>query len=241
MRLWEGLFDGFRSGGEMAGEETETGGSRKGASNDPPYDARRFSPSAARNREPIRQAVSPYLPNGARVLEIGSGTGEHALHFCAARPDLEWTPSDPDAGSRASVEAWRALSGLAGLRPVLALDASAADWPGLSPPYDAVIAINVVHIAPWSTCEGLFAGASRTLTPDGRLILYGPFARDGAHTAPSNADFDASLRSRNPDWGVRDLADLSRLGQARGLEGDAEISMPANNLTLVFRRASAGA
>lgn len=199
-------------------------------------DARRFAPAAARNRDAIRDALRTRLPARGLVLEIASGSGEHAMHLAAAFPALTFQPSDPDADARASIEAWRAEAGLPNIRPVLALDASAAAWPIAAA--DAVLCINMIHIAPWSACEGLFQGAARILPPGAPLILYGPFKRDGAHTAPSNAEFDASLRARDPAWGVRPLEDVAALAAARGFDEAGIVPMPANNLTVLFRRSA---
>lgn len=201
-----------------------------------PADERRFSPSVARNRDALFATLSPHLAHGARVLEIASGAGEHAAHFCERRPDLIWTPSDPDPGSRASIAAWRRHVGAPGLLPPLSIDAREADWPGVSPPYNAVVSVNMIHIAPWSACLGLIAGAAGVLAEDGVLALYGPFRRDGVHTAPSNQAFDADLRARNPDWGVRDMGAVASVAQQRGLVLAAEFPMPANNFTLLFKR-----
>jgi Protein of unknown function (DUF938) len=175
------------------------------------------SAAVARNREPILAVLKRILPAEGIVLEIASGTGEHAVHFAAGLPHLTWQPTDRDPGARQSVEEHRA---------------SAQSWPVVRA--DAVVAINMIHIAPWTAAEGLMAGAGRTLASGGVLYLYGPFKEDGRHTAPSNADFDASLRARDPAWGVRNLADVSDLARAHGLDLVERISMPANNLSLVF-------
>ncbi|MGD2132086.1 MAG: DUF938 domain-containing protein [Maricaulaceae bacterium] len=200
-------------------------------------DARLSSPSAGRNRDPIRDVLAPLLPEGARVLEIASGTGEHAAHIAKARPDLDWTPSELDPASRASVAAWAKAEGLANIRPPLAIDATAPSW-GVEdqPPFDAVVNVNMIHIAPWEACAGLLAGAGRVLKPGGFLFLYGPFARSGEHTAPSNAAFSESLKSRDPSWGVRDLDDVEAAAALYGLTLEAAVEMPANNLSVVFRR-----
>jgi hypothetical protein len=167
------------------------------------------------------------------VLEIASGTGEHAVHFAAGLPHLTWQPTDRDPGARQSIAEYRAAARLPNLLAALELDASAPSWPVARA--DAVVAINMIHIAPWTAAEGLMAGAGRTLPSGGVLYLYGPFKEDGRHTAPSNADFDADLTARDPAWGVRDIADVSNLARAHGLDLVERISMPANNLSLVFR------
>ena len=194
-----------------------------------------FSPAAARNREPILDVLRRVLPRSGLVLEIASGTGEHAVHFAGALPGLTWQPSDPDETARRSIEAHRDAAGLPNLRPPLALDAAAPVWPVERA--DAVVAINLVHIAPWAATLGLMAGGARVLPPDGVLVLYGPYKEGGAHTAPSNAAFDASLKAQNSAWGVRDLEEAEAAAQACGLTLVERITMPANNLTIVFRQA----
>ena len=196
--------------------------------------AARTAPAAARNRDPILAVLRDVLPAHGTVLEIASGTGEHAVHFAAALPHLIWQPTDRDPEARASMAAHRALAGLLNLLPPLELDACAPSWPLARA--DAIIAINMIHIAPWSATEGLLAGAARTLAAGGVLYLYGPFQENGVHTAPSNASFDLSLRQRDPSWGVRDLREVTALAQAHGLEFVQRVAMPANNLSVVFRR-----
>jgi hypothetical protein len=191
------------------------------------------SAAVARNREPILAVLKRVLPAQGIVLEIASGTGEHAVHFAAGLPHLTWQPTDRDPGARQSIAEYRAAARLPNLLAALELDASAPSWPVARA--DAVVAINMIHIAPWTAAEGLMAGAGRTLPSGGVLYLYGPFKEDGRHTAPSNADFDADLTARDPAWGVRDLADVSNLARAHGLDLVERISMPANNLSLVFR------
>jgi cyclopropane fatty-acyl-phospholipid synthase-like methyltransferase len=191
------------------------------------------SAAVARNREPILVVLKRILPARGVVLEIASGTGEHAVHFAAGLPHLTWQPTDRDPAARQSVEEHRASAGLPNLLAALELDASARSWPVARA--DAVVAINMIHIAPWTAAEGLMAGSERTLPPGGVLYLYGPFREDGRHTAPSNADFDASLRARNAEWAVRDLGQVSDLARAHGLALVERVSMPANNLSLVFR------
>ena len=196
-------------------------------------DPRRFAPAAARNRDAILVALRDILPGRGLVLEIASGSGEHAVHFAAAFPALTFQPSDPDADARASIDAWAAA--MANVQPALALDASASSWPVEAA--DAVVCINMIHIAPWSACEGLMRGAAAILPVGAPLVLYGPFKRGGGHTAPSNADFDADLRARNPDWGVRDLEAVAALAAQSGFGPPQVTEMPANNLVVVFRRA----
>lgn len=192
------------------------------------------APAAARNRDPILAVLRRVLPATGTVLEIASGTGEHAVHFAAALPGLVWQPSDPSEEARASVAAWSAAATLPNLRPPLDVDAAAPVWPVASA--DAIVSINMIHIAPWQACLGLMAGAGRLLPPGGPLVLYGPFNVDGRFTAPSNAAFDASLRARDPAWGIRDVADVAAAAEAHGLSLDERVEMPANNTMLVFRR-----
>lgn len=208
--------------------------------------ARLYSPAAERNREPIRavlvailgDAIGPAAPPG-RLLEIGSGTGQHAAQCADALAPLLWQPSDPDPAHRASIAAWTAASAAGGaVAPPLAIDVATPDWPlpPDGPPLRAVLSINMIHIAPWTAALGLIAGAARQLAPGGRLILYGPFARGGSHTADSNAAFDASLRHQNPAWGVRDLDVVTAAAAAAGFGAPAIHDMPADNLTVVFPR-----
>lgn len=202
---------------------------------DTPPPGARTSPSTARNREPILGVLKPWLPPSGLVLEIASGAGEHAVHNAAALPGLTWQPTDPDPEALASIAAWRDHAGLPNLLPPLRLDAADPDgWP--IDQADAVVNINMIHISPWSATEGLMAGAARRLPPQGLLFLYGPYIEADVETAPSNAAFDASLRSRNPAWGLRRLEDVTALAAAHGLRLAERIAMPANNLSLVFRR-----
>lgn len=201
-------------------------------------DARRmYSPSAARNAEPILAVLKRLLPARGTVLEIGCGTGEHAVCFAQAMPGLSWLPSDPDAASRASTASWIRGKALTNVQPPRDVDASAATW-GVEAlaPFDAIVSINMVHIAPWAATVGLLSGAGRLLRGGGLLCLYGPFLHHGVHNAPSNADFDASLRARNPAWGLRDIAALEGLAAASGLHLGEIVEMPANNRLLVFHR-----
>jgi len=198
-------------------------------------DARLYAPATARNREPILAVLKGHLPERGLVLEVASGTGEHIVHFARAFPDLAFQPSDPDPSHRASIDAWRAASALPNVRPALDLDAAAQTWP--IDAADAVLCINMIHIAPWAAAEGLARGAARLLPPGGVVYLYGPYKREGDHTAPSNAAFDAGLRRENPEWGVRDLQAVAALLGAAGFAEPVVEQMPANNLSLVFRKA----
>ena len=197
--------------------------------------ARQYSPSAARNRGPILEVLTRVLQKKGIVLEIGSGTGEHVVCFAKALPSLVWLPSDPDAASRASIEAWIATEGLANVRAPVALDVRRGIW-GVEEdaPFDAMISLNMVHIAPWEAALGLVAGAGRLLGPGGILFFYGPFMLSGRHTAASNAAFDADLKRRDPYWGVRDVDELVSAAAPYGLELREVVNMPANNLSLVF-------
>jgi SAM-dependent methyltransferase len=195
-------------------------------------DRRRHAPAAECNRDAILDVLRRVLPPQGLVLEIASGTGQHAAHFARGLPGLVWQPSDPDPDLRASIASW--TEGIATVRPPLDLDAARPDWPVAHA--DAVVCINMIHIAPWPAALGLLAGAARILGPGAPLYLYGPFMRGGRHTAPSNEAFDADLRRRNPAWGVRDLDEVARAAEAAGLRPDGVVDMPANNLSVVFRR-----
>jgi hypothetical protein len=197
-------------------------------------DPRQHAPAAARNRDPILAVLRDVLPGTGTVLEIASGSGEHILHFARGLPGLTFQPSDPNPEARQSIAAWVAESGLANLRPPLALDAAAPPWPIAAA--DAVLCINMIHISPWAATEGLLRGAAAILPPGAPLYLYGPYRRAGVPTAPSNEEFDRSLRDRNPDWGLRDLEAVAALAAAAGFGPPAVTEMPANNLSVVFRR-----
>ncbi len=195
----------------------------------------RASPATARNREPILEALRPRLPPGARVLEVASGAGEHAMFLASALPQVSWQPTDRDPEALASIAAWRAQAGLANLAEPIRLDAAAAaSWP--SGPVDAIVCINMVHISPWAATEGLMAGAARLLTPGGKLILYGPYLEAQVATAASNLSFDESLKSRDPAWGIRELSKVSELAESHGLSFAERIAMPANNLIVMFEK-----
>jgi hypothetical protein len=195
-------------------------------------DARLSAPAVARNRDPILAVLRRVLPAEGLVLEVASGSGEHCAHFAAALPALTFQPTDPSGEGRASTDAW--CDALPNVRPALALDAAAPDaWPVERA--DAVLCINMAHIAPWAATLGLLRGAARILPTGAPLVLYGPWIREGIETARSNLDFDASLRARNPAWGLRRLEDLAAAARP-DFELPEVAEMPANNVTLVLRR-----
>jgi SAM-dependent methyltransferase len=201
-----------------------------------------------RNHAPIWDVLQAFLAGkSGEVLEAGSGTGQHVVHFAKQTPDIVWWPSDLNERHLASIEAWRAHSGLTNIRAPLRVDLTDSAWcPQMhdgSGPGEllAVFCANVIHIAPWRVAEGLFAGAARHLRGDGRLFLYGPFKRGGKHTAMSNAVFDTSLREQDAEWGVRDIVDLEKLAQGVGLRLAETHDMPANNMILSFQRSNAAA
>lgn len=198
-------------------------------------DPRRSAPHVARNAGPIAEVLAGVLPERGLVLEVASGTGEHMLHFARAFPQLLWQPSDPDPASLRSIEAWRAEAGLFNLLAPVALDARAADWPVARA--DAILCINMVHISPWAATIGLLRGAGRLLEAGAPLYLYGAYRQAGVATAPSNEAFDASLKARNPDWGLRDLEDVAAEADKNGFALESVTAMPANNLFVVLRKA----
>lgn len=197
-------------------------------------DPRRHAPATERNREPILAILREVLPATGTVLEVASGTGEHAIHFARALPNLIWRPSDPDPGAIASIRAWAENARLPNLRPPLLLDASAPEWP--IDAADAVLCINMVHISPWEATVGLIEHSAKLLPPGAPLILYGPYLQHGVETAPSNLAFDESLRSRDPRWGIRQVEDVAALAESHGFALEAIHAMPANNLTVIFRK-----
>jgi hypothetical protein len=199
-----------------------------------PAPARLDSPAAERNKQPIAEALAGVLPARGLVFEIASGTGQHAEHFARVFPDLQWQPSEPDDESRAALAVRVQDAALPNLRAPLAFDVHSQEAPLAAA--DAVICSNMTHIAPWSACEAMLRHASALLAPGAPLFLYGPFMRDGLHTAPSNAAFDRSLRARNPTWGVRDLTDVDGLARGHGFTLALTMAMPANNLSVVWRR-----
>ena len=196
-------------------------------------DLRRHAPATERNRAAILAVLREELPASGLVLEVASGSGEHAVHFAAALPALDWQPSDPDPAALASIEAWRAEAALPNMRTPIMLDAAAA-WPVKRA--DAILCINMIHISPWTATLGLMKGAGAVLPPGGLLYLYGPYLRDGVETAPSNLAFDISLKARDPQWGLRRVEDVIVAAEAQGLAFDRLVEMPANNLSLLFRK-----
>ncbi len=202
---------------------------------DAPPPGARTSPSTARNRDPILDVLRAHLPATGLVLEIAAGAGEHAVHNAAALPGLIWLSTDPDPEALASISAWRDHVNLPNLMAPLQLDAAAPEtWP--VDRADAVVNINMIHISPWAATEGLMEGAGRILPTGGVLFTYGPYLEADVETAPSNLAFDQSLKSRNPAWGLRHLEDVKSLASRYGLQFEARITMPANNLSLVFRK-----
>ena len=210
-------------------------------------DPRRYAPATERNRQPILDTLQRVLPQAGTVLEIASGTGEHATFFAPRLSHLQWLPSEPDRESRASVAAWVKALPSENLLAPLALEVSQRPWPVESPdfeldaklaePITAIVNINMLHISAWKMCECLMAGAQRVLPAGGVLYLYGPFKRGGKQTAPSNEAFDAMLRDRNPEWGIRDLEAVEAIAQQHSLSITEVVPMPANNFSVVFQRA----
>ena len=197
-------------------------------------DARRHAPATLRNRDPILAILREVLPAFGLVLEIAAGSGEHAVHFAQALPNLQWQPTDPDADAVASIDAWRAAEGPENLLAALRLDATARAWPVNRA--DAIVCINMIHIAPWEATAGLMRACAELLPQGGPLFLYGPYIRPDQPLEPSNAVFDESLKSRDPRWGLRRLDEVERCAQEHGLLLESVIEMPANNLAVIFRR-----
>ena len=194
---------------------------------------KRYAPATERNREPIAAVLRETLPERGTLLEIASGSGEHAVYFAGCFPALRWQPTDPDPEALASIRAWRGEAGLDNLLEPLLLDAAAETWPVAFA--DAILCVNMVHISPWAATEGLMRGAGRLLSAGAPLLLYGPYRRAGAPTAASNSAFDQSLKARNPEWGLRDLEAVEAEAERHGLRLERVVEMPANNLTVVFR------
>ena len=206
----------------------------------PPYNVgdlgrgvKRKAPAASRNVQPIGDVLSEWLPRGGLVLEIASGTGEHALSFARRFPSLEWQPTDPDPAALASISAWRE-EGPPNLHPPLHLDVCSGDWPVERA--DAILCINMVHIAPWEAAIGLLRGAGRLLDTGSRLILYGPWLQRSVPAAPSNLAFDMDLKARNPQWGLREVDDFAAEARIHGFRLAEDRAMPSNNLMLLFEK-----
>ena len=200
----------------------------------PEADDRRYAPATARNREPILEVLREVLPATGLVLEIASGTGEHAMHFARALPGLTWQPTDPSPDARQSIAAWIAAEGLANVLPPLDLDVTAQAWP--IDRAEAVTCINMIHISPWEATEGLMRGAGRILGSGAPLYLYGPYQRGDHRLEPSNAAFDEDLKRRDPRWGLRELDEVTACAAGHGFEPMKVVEMPANNLSVVFRK-----
>jgi SAM-dependent methyltransferase len=199
----------------------------------PAEGARRSAPAALRNREPIADVLADWLPASGLVLEVASGTGEHAVYFAERFPQLDWQPTDLHPEALSSVTAWRDAAALPNVREPLLLDAAADTWP--IDHADAVLSINMVHISPWTSALGLIAGAARLLRPGAPLILYGPWLKGDIPTVPSNLAFDADLRARDPEWGLRRVEDFAEAARENFKLADIR-QMPANNLMLLLRR-----
>jgi len=199
-----------------------------------PATARRHSPAAERNRAPILAELQRLLPAQGLLLEIASGSGQHAAYCSAGLPGWQWLPSEADAEALPSIQAW--CAGLDRVRPPIVLDVLQPDWPGVPARLDAVFCANLLHIAPWACCAALLRGAARHLAPDGLLLTYGPYLEDGVPTAASNLAFDADLRARNPAWGLRRLADVAQQAANPGLVLRERVALPANNLLLAWGR-----
>ncbi|MHC5614376.1 MAG: DUF938 domain-containing protein [Nostoc sp.] len=209
-----------------------------------PEDARQYAPATQGNSEPIIEVLLQVLPKSGTILEIASGTGEHAVFFAPKLSSRSWLPTDPNPQLRASITAWAEHIGCDNLYPPLELDVREPVWAVENPAFDwlnnqpivAIVNINMIHISPWSACLGLMAGAGRILPAGGILYLYGPFKQGGEHTAASNAAFDESLRAQNPEWGVRNFDDVVAVASAQNLTLKQTYQMPANNLSVVFER-----
>ncbi len=197
-------------------------------------EAKKVAPAAARNRDAILAVLQAVLPEAGTVLEIASGSGEHIVHFAQSLPHLNWQPSDPEPGALASIAAWSAEATLPNIAPPVMLDVISADWPVARA--DAILCINMIHIAPWAATLGLMAGAGQLLSVGALLYLYGPFHEDGIPLAQGNADFDASLKDRDPQWGLRWIHEVAEVADANGLVLHERVVMPANNLSLIFYR-----
>ena len=205
-------------------------------------DQRQYAPATQRNREPITRVLTQVLPMEGSILELASGSGEHALYFAPQFAPRLWIPSDPNPLCRDSIRAWQSHSSIPNLAPPCAIDVTESLWSVEETPPEmaitAMVAINLIHISPWKACEGLLAGANRILPSGGVLYLYGPYRQQGVETAPCNEAFDHSLKTRNPDWGLRSLEAVTETAQRFGLKREQVITMPANNLSVVFHKES---
>jgi hypothetical protein len=197
-------------------------------------DVRRHAPATLRNRDVITEVLRDILPQDGTVLEIASGSGKHVVHFAAAFPHLQWQPSDCEPAALRSIAAWAGEAGRANILPPLPIDVEQPDWPVAKA--DAIVCINMLHISPWSATEALLRHAAALIAPSAPLYIYGPFLRHDVMTAESNLAFDASLKARNPGWGLRDVADIDAVAARHGLARTALVEMPANNVSLVYRR-----
>jgi len=198
-------------------------------------DARRYYAAVPRNRDFILEVLSRILPQRARVLEIASGSGEHGVYMAKKLPHLTWMPTDASQELLESIDAWRVAEGLSNVCPPQQLDVLDELWPVQKA--DAIVNINMIHVAPWEACEALFRGASQALSSGGVLYMYGPYMRAGKHTAPSNAKFDQTIRSMNTQWGVRNLEDVQSVAKTYNIHPEEVVAMPANNLSVIYRRA----
>lgn len=199
------------------------------------FNDRQYAPATQRNREPILEVLREVLPPSGTILEISSGTGEHAVFFAPRLAPRRWQPSDLNPVALASIAAWREVEPSENLAAPIAIDARDPVW-NIEEPINAIVNINMIHISPWSACLGLMAGANRILPSGGILYLYGPYKQDGTHTAPSNEMFDESLQLQNPEWGVRNLEDVIAAAENQKLALLKVIAMPANNLSVVFQK-----
>lgn len=197
-------------------------------------DRRRHAPATLRNRDPILAVLKAHLRGSGLILEIASGSGEHCVYFAENLPSYTYQPSDPDTAARASIDAWIKEKGLTNALPALDIDASAPPWAVSGA--NAILCINMIHISPWASAVGLFRGSANALPAGGLLFTYGPYRQGGAHTSKSNEQFDASLRQENPEWGIRDLEDVTGVALKNGFSPPFAKKMPANNLMLIFRK-----
>ncbi len=199
---------------------------------------KQYAPATQRNREPILEVLLRVLPAAGNILEIASGTGEHSLFFAPAFSPRLWIPSDPNPIARDSIEAWREESLIDNIQPPLNINVENSSWEIEKKDLNitTIVNINMIHISPWKACLGLMEGANRILPSGGILYLYGPYKQGGKHTAPSNESFDQSLRSQNPEWGVRNLEDVIKVAEEKGLMFKEKVEMPANNLSVIFQK-----